>query len=99
MKKFIAIIFFAILLSGCEPEAVLKGRHVYKEYYKKHLKDPDSFKVYEEKYEILDDGSVQWTLDYGAKNGWGAMDRETVTFKTTSTLFVKGREIWDMKGR
>lgn len=50
------------------------------------LKDPESFKVYEEKVEPLNEHSARWTLDYGAKNSYGAMERRTVTFKTTVDL-------------
>lgn len=91
MKK-ILYIFIALILVACnaEPTHVKNGRKIYEAYFQKYLKDPSSFKVYDEKY-TADGARVNWTLDYGAKNGWGAMDRETVTFETIgSMIFING---------
>lgn len=84
------------LFCSCGQSDVYQGRKVYKAYFQKHLKDPESFKVYEEKYEVLDEHTVRWTLDYGAKNSWGAMERETVTFETCFSMLIKDGEIWNM---
>ena len=86
MKRLLLIILTAISLAGCQPESVTHGRKTYQRYFKKVLKDPESFKVYEETVEPLNDHSARWTLDYGAKNSYGAMERRTVTFKTTNDL-------------
>ena len=97
MKKVLLIIFATALLTACnsEPKSVVEGRELYQLYFNKTLRDPASFKVYSEKYEISDDGlSVEWTIDYGAKNGYGAMDRATVTVKTIGDmLFIDNHYI------
>lgn len=89
MKKILFALLCALIFVGCENENAVKGRKLYKAYYKKMLKDPSSFKVYKEEYKI-DGGSVRWTLDYGAKNGYGAMGRETESFTTTSDMISIG---------
>ena len=78
------------ILSSCEPSAVRQGRDLYKAYFNKMLKDPSSFVVYDEKYEVSETNkyTVEWKLDYGAKNGWGAMDRETVEFTTVGDNLI-----------
>ena len=58
------------------------GRKTYNLYFNKFLKDPSSFTVYSEKYELVDETTVKWTIDYGARNGMGGMNRKTVTFET-----------------
>ena len=70
MKKILfTIIGLSALfcMSSCD-EAVYKGRKVYKAYFDYTLKDPESFKVYSEKYTKDGDFTVNWELDYGAKN-------------------------------
>lgn len=63
---------------------------MYEMYFDKYLKDPSSFKVYDEKY-TLDGVRVFWKLDYGAKNGFGAMDRKCVEFETSpGYIFIDG---------
>lgn len=42
--------------------------------------------MYEETLKPIDDYSARWTLDYGSMNNYGAMERRTVTFKTTNDL-------------
>lgn len=92
MRFLLFSILFALALSSCENRYVVHGRHLYELYFNKNLKDPSSFKVYNEKYTIEDNGiTVNWELDYGAKNGFGAMDREQVEFTTTlDYLFING---------
>ena len=72
MKKILfTIIGLSALfcMSSCD-EAVYKGRKVYKAYFDYTLKDPESFKVYSEKYTKDGDFTVNWELDYGAKKGY-----------------------------
>lgn len=91
MKKIALLFILALLLLSCENKHVSEGRNMYKMYFEKYLKDPSSFKVYDEKY-TLDGVSVHWKLDYGAKNGFGAMDREQVEFETSlGYLFIDGK--------
>ena len=55
MKKILfTIIGLSALfcMSSCD-EAVYKGRKVYKAYFDYTLKDPESFKVYSEKYTVF----------------------------------------------
>ena len=90
MKKILfTIIGLSALfcMSSCD-EAVYKGRKVYKAYFDYTLKDPESFKVYSEKYTKDGDFTVNWELDYGAKNSLGGMVREKATFTTVGTSIV-----------
>ncbi len=91
MKKILfTIIGLSALfcMSSCD-EAVYKGRKVYKAYFDYTLKDPESFKVYSEKYTKDGDFTVNWELDYGAKNSLGGMVREKATFTTVGTsIFI-----------
>lgn len=94
MKKILfTIIGLSALfcMSSCD-EAVYKGRKVYKAYFDYTLKDPESFKVYSEKYTKDGDFTVNWELDYGAKNSLGGMVREKATFTTVvgTSIFIDG---------
>lgn len=92
MKRLLLILLAPVMLMSCQPAAVSHGRNTYKRYFSKVLKDPESFMVYDESVEPIDDHSACWTLDYGAKNSYGAMERRTVTFKTTGDLIdIDGR--------
>lgn len=92
MRKSLMILAATTLLTACskEPKSVVEGRELYQLYFQKTLRDPASLKIYSEKYEINDKGTeISWTIDYGAKNGYGAMDRATKEFKTIGDiLFV-----------
>lgn len=74
----------AMLLFSCKDKLDI----VIDNYYQSVLKDPSSFKIYEKEI-IEDDGVKVWVkLDYGAKNGFGAMDRET------EYLLIVGSEVF-----
>ena len=63
---------------------------MYEAYFDKVLKDPSSLEIYNEAYTV-EGVSVKWTIDYGAKNSFGAMDRQIIEFETTpSMLEVNG---------
>lgn len=98
MKKILlTLIGVAIILctSSCD-DPVTRGRQMYKSYFKKTLKDPESFKVYDEKYTEQDKYTVKWKLDYGAKNSLGGMVRKSIEFETfygsqgLGRLFING---------
>lgn len=94
MKKVLLLIIVAtfqiVAFSSCD-ESVYKGRKVYKAYFDYTLKDPESFKVYNEKHTKDGDFTVNWELDYGAKNSMGGMVRENVSFTTVGTsIFING---------
>lgn len=97
MKKIIfhwciLITLFSILSCNNEPKHVSEGRKFYELYFQKQLKDPESFKVYSEKYKNLGNVII-WTLDYGAKNSLGGMIRETVEIRTyNNKLEIDGYE-------
>lgn len=97
MRKAILLLMTTVLLAACdsEPKNVSEGRELYQLYFQKTLRDPESLKIYSEKYEVDGDGiKVSWTIDYGAKNGYGAMDRETKEFMTIGDmLFVDNHYI------
>ena len=92
MRKTLMILAATAFLTACnkEPKSVVEGRELYKLYLQKTLRDPASLKIYDEKYKINDKGTeVSWTIDYGAKNGFGAMDRATKEITTIGDmLFV-----------
>jgi len=97
MRKALLILFATVAMAACnnEPKAVSDGRELYKLYFQKTLRDPESLKIYNEKYEVDGKGiEVSWTIDYGAKNGYGAMDRATKEFTTIGDmLFVDNHYI------
>lgn len=97
MKRIIFSLLAALLLCACQPQSVTDGRNVWKKYFHKVLTDPESMKIYEEKYVEIDDHTVQWTLDYGARNGFGAMVRKTVTFKTTHHIIDIDGQLIDVR--
>ena len=100
MKKILLLLTCTLLFCACsqEPSSVRDGRKIYTKYFRYVLKDPDSFKVYSEKYAIKESKDtkdykennywVEWTLDYGAKNSYGAMVRKDVSFKTYKALMI-----------
>lgn len=80
----ITLILLTFSLISCEPNQVIKGRDLYKEYMFETLKSPNSFKVLQEKYAVGDDGvSVAWFIDYTAENSYGANLRERIYFIST----------------
>lgn len=86
MKKvlfYLIGLVIAISAISCsfEAKSITEGRELYKLYFRKTLKDPESLKIYEEKYS--NSGNyVLWTIDYGARNSLGGMVRETVKIET-----------------
>lgn len=84
MKYLFSFLLFISLLgfSSCEDSKVSRGRDLYELYFDTFLKDPKSFVVYEEVYTIKG-GEVEWEVEYGAKNSFGAMSRERAFFSTT----------------
>lgn len=82
MKKLLFLIAFPLLLTSCEHRGVSMGRKAYKKYYRTILKDPDSFKVYNEEAKPNGDTGAIFIIDYGAKNGYGAYVRKTDSIRT-----------------
>ena len=79
MKYILFIALLCLTLTSCEDKTVSKGRKMYELYFEQNLKDPDSFVVYEEAYEKVE-GEVKWHIEYGARNGFGGMVRESIDF-------------------
>lgn len=90
MKKIFLLLIICILTS-CGNDSVSNGRELYKRYFNKVLKDPSSLVIYDEKYHDDGTGNVTWTIDYGAKNSFGAMDRKTIELYT-STYFIETKD-------
>lgn len=92
MRKLILILIAALTLVGCEFEKayIKESREMWKAYFQITLKDPNSLVIYDEK--CLDEGyqCVEWEINYGAKNGFGGMVRETIKFKTIGDLLLVG---------
>lgn len=97
MRKAILFLMTTVFLTACnkEPKCVSEGRELYQLYFQKTLRDPESLKIYSEKYEVDEKGiEVSWTIDYGAKNGFGAMDRATKELMTIGDmLFIDNHYI------
>lgn len=86
------VIMMSAISCSFEAKSVTEGRELYELYFKKTLKDPESLKIYEEKYVNLG-YYVEWTIDYGAKNSLGGMVRETIKIETyTEKVVVDGYE-------
>ncbi len=81
------VIVISAISCSFEAKSVTEGRELYKLYFKKVLKDPESLKIYDEKYVNLGD-NVLWTIDYGAKNSLGGMVRETIKIETYTEIVV-----------
>lgn len=98
MKRVIYLLIFICIsiLPSCD-SAVSQGREVYKAYFNHILKDPDSFKVYSEKYSKDGEYTVKWDLDYGAKNSFGGMIRKQVSFETIGTKIHIEGDFYDIK--
>lgn len=78
---FLIVVVGATLFFTLYNPNIIKGRKAYEDYFKGILKDPESFKVYNEEYNA-DGGTVEWKLDYGARNSFGGMVRKQVEFTT-----------------
>lgn len=86
------VIVISAISCSLEGNKVAEGRELYKLYFKKVLKDPESLKIYEEEYANLGN-YVIWTIDYGARNSLGGMVRETIEIETyTEKVVVDGHE-------
>lgn len=83
---------------SCENGNVTHGRELYEMYFKKVLKDPESFTVYKEEYRIEESIKVEWVIDYGAKNGFGGMERETVEFTTIGDALYINNSMYERRG-
>ena len=79
MKKHVvfALLLPFLLMAACEPSRIKESRKMYREYIKSTLKDPNSLVFYEEKLikEHKSSGEIEFYVDYGAKNSYGAMAR------------------------
>lgn len=84
-------------MTSCENGEVSKGRRLYEMYFEKVLKDPQSFVVYKEKFEIEDEVKVNWEIEYGARNGFGGMVREVVKFSTIDKVFLINGSWYELK--
>lgn len=91
----ILLVLLAVLFSSCEDESVREGRKLYKMYFDKVLKDPKSFIVYDEKYTVNDEYTVNWVLDAGAKNSLGGMVRQTYNITTVGETIEVDGELYE----
>lgn len=69
---------------------------MYEAYFNKILKDPSSLKIYNESYTV-DGVSVKWIIDYGAKNSFGTMDRQTVKIETNPSMLEINGNLYTRK--
>lgn len=60
-------------------------------YFEKTFKDPSSIKIYSEEYTEKGNNEVDWVLDVGGKNSYGAMVRKTLRI-TTHKTFLKNED-------
>lgn len=89
MKKLLPLLFLSAILCCCEQSAVRDGRKLYMLYFEKTFKAPESIKIYEEEYTVKDNGYVDWVLDVGGKNSYGAMVRKTFKVSTFKDAIIK----------
>lgn len=84
MKNIILLILISLLFTSCKTD-IERARNNYKRYFNETLKDPNSLVIYHEEA-TFDYYKDQYTfkVDYGAKNGYGAMTRSEITI-TAST--------------
>lgn len=75
------------VLIGCDPD-VIDGRAAYKQYFKENLKDPRSLVIYKETFKKEGDYTINWTVEIGAKNSFGGMNRETYEFTTIGDKLI-----------
>lgn len=82
---------FLLFAASCGNPKERAAIDLCKEYLSVVAKDPESLKFYEATARPLDDLDVGWevTLDWGAKNGYGAMGRETTVFEVSKNLILK----------
>ncbi|GHT63124.1 hypothetical protein FACS189451_09240 [Bacteroidia bacterium] len=82
MKKILSVLLLVVMLCACDSSPIRDGRALYKEYLNKVYKDPSSIVIHSEKYVLGEGNRVDWTLDVGGKNSFGAMSRSTHEIKT-----------------
>ena len=79
MKKCLLIValILSVVMLSCESSNIRTARKMYREYIKSTLKDPHSLVYYEETLvnEHRGSGEIEFYVDYGAKNSYGAMAR------------------------
>lgn len=85
MKKILFLLAIAFSLAGCEDKGISTGRSLYKAYLKKFMKDPSSLVIYNESY-TKEGYRIYWTIDYGGRNGFGGMTRETLEVETLNGI-------------
>ena len=99
---FITLISFTSFFTSCKDKKETGAITLCKEYLQKNLQDPESLKIYEVKASSKDEHGVSWEvfLDYGAKNGFGGMNRNTVSFQIIGDAItrVDGKFIYYKKG-
>ena len=83
----ILVLFFAFVYKPT-PSQVDKGRDAYERYFNSSLRDPDSFVLYDESYTEYDEDSVVWEIEYGARNGFGGLNRSKVHIVTIGSTVV-----------
>ncbi|MGQ1934983.1 hypothetical protein ACT4RV_03695 [Ornithobacterium rhinotracheale] len=84
MKKLfllLVIVSFGLSLTACNSD-ITNGRKSYMKYFEYTLKDPESLKIYNEKVDKKGNHTYEFIVDYGAKNGYGGLTRETMRFVT-----------------
>ena len=65
-------------------DPISEGRNAYMLYFKNTLRDPNSLIIHSETVT----GNI-FTVDYGAKNGFGAYDRKTCSFEIYGSYIMK----------
>lgn len=71
---------------------VSQGREAYQGYFKDNLRDPESLVVYDESYTEYEGDSVVWHVEYGARNGFGGMNRTRMKFVTIGSTVISADE-------
>ena len=91
MKQYLFIIAIVLtIMFSCDNKARLAKEAVH-HHIKKNLRDPESFKVYSEHVEKDPEYKTAYivTVDYGAANGFGGVERSTEKYKVVGDLVIK----------
>ncbi len=96
MKSFVMLLMPVLLFISCgdkkenkelSPEEKVKLS--VQDFIKKSLRDPESFKVYRIYASKENKDTFVVLIDYGAKNGFGGMERAYEKYKVVGNLIVK----------
>ena len=88
MKILFASIMITSMLLSCN-SGEKNAKVAVEKHLKETLRDPNSLEIYSSKVEKEKEHVYIVTVDYGAKNGFGGMDRTTEKFTVIGNEVMK----------